>query len=214
MYILKQTLKNPFKPHSKGNFWSVDLKAVPRELLLCQNTQVSRGAEHRFAKDVAKVFDLTTGLIICPVPASCLLPDGKIMRNPGVVIDQLLREPNMFDTQSVGEDKPLYFLHDVFETEDNVPFDITLHGSNMPQSSVQDSLPSMVLDQERNNGSKRKRANSAVKRIPRVGSEIKVENCIQQQQPQFGLQQPLQLSNTVIQHLRQQALFLQQANSL
>ena len=133
------------------------------------------------------------------------------MRNPGVVIDQLLREPNMFDTQSVGEDKPLYFLHDVFETEDNIPFDIPLQG--ISQSSVQDSLPSMVLEHEKNNGNKRKRANSNVKRIPRVSSEIKIEGGLQHQQ-QFGLQQPLQLSNTVIQHLRQQALFLQQANSL
>merc|ERR1719322_2360993 len=91
-----KTLKNPFKPHSKGNYWSVDIQAIPHELLLCQNTQVSRGAGHRYCKDISKVFNLETGLILTFVPSSLLTENGNLIQDPSLVIDKLLREQNEF----------------------------------------------------------------------------------------------------------------------
>lgn len=46
-------LKDPGKPHGKGNFWAVDLNRIPLELLKRQNTAVSRQDETIFAQDLA-----------------------------------------------------------------------------------------------------------------------------------------------------------------
>uniref|UniRef100_A0A8U8CEA3 Uncharacterized protein n=1 Tax=Geospiza parvula TaxID=87175 RepID=A0A8U8CEA3_GEOPR len=39
-----QVLKDPSKPHSKGNFWTVDVSRIPPAALRLQNTAVARGA--------------------------------------------------------------------------------------------------------------------------------------------------------------------------
>jgi len=116
-----KTLKNPFKPHSKGNYWSVDIQAIPHELLLCQNTQVSRGAGHRYCKDISKVFNLETGLILTFVPSSLLTENGNLIQDPSLVIDKLLREQNLFDNTS--DKKTTFHLHQVFSAETTTAID-------------------------------------------------------------------------------------------
>lgn len=48
-----KVLKDPGKPHGKGNYWAVELSRVPLELLRRQNTAVSRQDETIFAQDLA-----------------------------------------------------------------------------------------------------------------------------------------------------------------
>nr|XP_054509740.1 forkhead box protein H1 [Agelaius phoeniceus] len=46
-----KVLKDPSKPHSKGNFWTVDVARIPPAALRLQNTPVARGSA--FAPDLA-----------------------------------------------------------------------------------------------------------------------------------------------------------------
>ncbi|XP_069478452.1 forkhead box protein H1-like [Ambystoma mexicanum] len=49
----QKVLKDPAKPQSKGNFWSVDVNRIPLELLKLQNTPASRKEDAAFAHDLA-----------------------------------------------------------------------------------------------------------------------------------------------------------------
>uniref|UniRef100_UPI000B4CB76B forkhead box protein H1 n=1 Tax=Lonchura striata TaxID=40157 RepID=UPI000B4CB76B len=49
----KKVLKDPSKPHSKGNFWTVDVARIPPAALRLQNTAVARGATGAFVPDLA-----------------------------------------------------------------------------------------------------------------------------------------------------------------
>ncbi|KAH0617334.1 hypothetical protein JD844_015386, partial [Phrynosoma platyrhinos] len=48
-----QVLKDPTKPKAKGNFWTVDVKLIPREALRLQNTPISRQESRVFPIDLA-----------------------------------------------------------------------------------------------------------------------------------------------------------------
>ncbi|CAK8673381.1 unnamed protein product [Clavelina lepadiformis] len=66
----KKVLPDPSRPHSKGNYWTVDLNLIPPEKLKRQNTSVSRNVApgYSYAKDLTSIFDLETGQL--KVPAS------------------------------------------------------------------------------------------------------------------------------------------------
>lgn len=49
----QKVLKDPGKPQSKGNFWTVDVSRIPLELLKLQNTATSRKDAAVFARDLA-----------------------------------------------------------------------------------------------------------------------------------------------------------------
>uniref|UniRef100_A0A8C5EKQ8 Fork-head domain-containing protein n=1 Tax=Gouania willdenowi TaxID=441366 RepID=A0A8C5EKQ8_GOUWI len=70
-----KVLKDPAKPHGKGNFWAVELGRVPLELLKRQNTAVSRQDETVFAQDLApyimKDYKPEPESLPDPVQASC-----------------------------------------------------------------------------------------------------------------------------------------------
>ena len=89
--------------------------------MLCQNTQVSRGAGHRYCKDISKVFNLETGLILTFVPSSLLTENGNLIQDPSLVIDKLLREQNLFDNTS--DKKTTFHLHQVFSAETTTAID-------------------------------------------------------------------------------------------
>ena len=66
----KQVLRDPNRPQSKGNFWTVDIDKIPAEQFRRQNTKVSRAVPPGFgyALDLRDIFDITTGRIkIAPV---------------------------------------------------------------------------------------------------------------------------------------------------
>ncbi|XP_066426134.1 forkhead box protein H1, partial [Molothrus aeneus] len=72
-------LKDPSKPHSKGNFWTVDVARIPPAALRLQNTPVARGAA--FAPDLAPFV-----LRGCPYPALPAPPNSPFS------IEALLRQ--------------------------------------------------------------------------------------------------------------------------
>uniref|UniRef100_H2ZDW9 Fork-head domain-containing protein n=1 Tax=Ciona savignyi TaxID=51511 RepID=H2ZDW9_CIOSA len=59
----KKVLPDPSRPHSKGNFWTVDISLIPTEKLKRQNTSVSRNVAPGFtyAKHLTDIFDLESG---------------------------------------------------------------------------------------------------------------------------------------------------------
>lgn len=66
----KQVLRDPSRPQSKGNFWTVDINKIPAEQFRRQNTKVSRAVPpgYGYALDLRDIFDVYTGQIkIAPV---------------------------------------------------------------------------------------------------------------------------------------------------
>ncbi|XP_078489045.1 transcription factor protein [Ciona intestinalis] len=59
----KKVLPDPSRPHSKGNYWTVDIGSIPPEKLKRQNTSVSRNVAPGFtyAKHLTDIFDLESG---------------------------------------------------------------------------------------------------------------------------------------------------------
>ncbi|XP_059704362.1 forkhead box protein H1 [Haemorhous mexicanus] len=81
-----KVLKDPSKPHSKGNFWTVDVSRIPPAALKLQNTAVARGggAATPFVPDLSPFV-----LSGCPYPPS---PPPAAPPNSNFSIDSLLRE--------------------------------------------------------------------------------------------------------------------------
>ena len=50
--IILKTLKNPSRPQSKGNLWSVEVRHIQKEHLQLQNVDVSRDAEQKYVNIV------------------------------------------------------------------------------------------------------------------------------------------------------------------
>lgn len=50
---VSQVLKDPGKPQSKGNYWSVDVTRIPLDAMKLQNTMMARGGAASFAHDLA-----------------------------------------------------------------------------------------------------------------------------------------------------------------
>ena len=66
----KQVLRDPNRPQSKGNFWTVNINKIPAEQFRRQNTKVSRAVPpgYGYALDLRDIFDIYTGMIkIAPV---------------------------------------------------------------------------------------------------------------------------------------------------
>ena len=60
-----QILRDPNRPQSKGNFWSVDITKIPAEQFRRQNTKVSRAVPPGFgyALDLRDIFDIHSGQV-------------------------------------------------------------------------------------------------------------------------------------------------------
>nr|CAB3246903.1 FoxH-a [Phallusia mammillata] len=59
----KKVLSDPYRPQSKGNYWTVDVNEIPAEKLKRQNTSVSRNVApgYAYARDLNDIFDMSTG---------------------------------------------------------------------------------------------------------------------------------------------------------
>lgn len=126
-----KVLKNPFRPTAKGNYWTINLSSIPHELLLRQNTLVSRYAQdsgYRYRKDLSEVFDLSTGEIKVKIP--CHLINQNAIRNrrsplvddPAAVMEAILLEETDDDnnSQNIQYDETTRFtLQDLFSQDEN-----------------------------------------------------------------------------------------------
>ncbi|XP_076817642.1 uncharacterized protein LOC143463139 isoform X1 [Clavelina lepadiformis] len=129
-----KVLKNPYRPTAKGNYWTVNITAIPHELLLRQNTLVSRFAQDsgfRFRKDLTEIFDLSTGQVKIDMPRRMLSGTGLI-DDPATVMEALLLEQKK-DDEPVCPIPALtgkvYSLLDIF-VQDDVHDDVALRMSN------------------------------------------------------------------------------------
>lgn len=108
-----KVLKNPYRPTAKGNFWTVNLNSIPHELLLRQNTLVSRYAQdsgYRYRKDLTEVFNLRTGALKVPVPRHLLKnaehPEMSMLcDDPAAVMEAILLEETDEDEMNNYNDK-------------------------------------------------------------------------------------------------------------
>lgn len=130
-------LKNPYRPTAKGNFWTVNLNSIPHELLLRQNTLVSRYAQdsgYRYRKDLTEVFNLRTGALKVSVPRH-LLKNAEQPRlsmlcdDPAAVMESILLEETEEDdihdaSDKISPDQRQFTLEDLFaqshETDDEL----------------------------------------------------------------------------------------------
>ncbi|KAG8429828.1 hypothetical protein GDO86_019095 [Hymenochirus boettgeri] len=48
-----KVLKDPGKPHAKGNFWTVDVSRIPLDAMKLQNTVMTRGGSDLFVQDLS-----------------------------------------------------------------------------------------------------------------------------------------------------------------
>nr|XP_039266721.1 uncharacterized protein LOC120342102 [Styela clava] len=74
----KKVLPDPSRPHSKGNYWTVDIAKIPPDKLKRQNTAVSRNVAPGFsyARDLNDIFDLETGQLRASAKHVTSLQDG------------------------------------------------------------------------------------------------------------------------------------------
>lgn len=139
-----KVLKNPYRPTAKGNFWTVNLNSIPHELLLRQNTLVSRYAQDsgfRFRKDLTEVFDLRTGALKVPVPRHLLKdeddPEASMLSDdPAAVMEAILLEGTGDDDlndfkEKISPDVRQFTLEDLFhQCEDNEDDSLLQNGRN------------------------------------------------------------------------------------
>nr|XP_039264726.1 uncharacterized protein LOC120340517 [Styela clava] len=127
-----KVLKNPYRPTAKGNFWTVNLSSIPHELLLRQNTLVSRYAQdsgYRYRKDLSEVFDLRTGALKVSVPRHLLRESGDsnmsaLSEDPAAVMEAILLEETSEDESNDYKDKispevRQFTLEDLFNQQED-----------------------------------------------------------------------------------------------
>uniref|UniRef100_H2ZI64 Fork-head domain-containing protein n=1 Tax=Ciona savignyi TaxID=51511 RepID=H2ZI64_CIOSA len=129
-----KVLKNPYRPTAKGNYWTVNITAIPHELLLRQNTLVSRYAQDsgfRYRKDLSEVFDLISGRVKTSIPRH-LFNSGKLISDPAVVMEALLLEEKSDDESPTTNnyDVTTYSLEDMFNQDDFLEEDMLRQHQN------------------------------------------------------------------------------------
>ncbi|XP_009861630.3 uncharacterized protein LOC100179778 [Ciona intestinalis] len=134
-----KVLKNPYRPTAKGNYWTVNITAIPHELLLRQNTLVSRYAQDsgfRYRKDLAEVFDLVTGRVKTGIP-SHLFNGVKLVEDPAAVMEALLLEEKSDDEGSIPirSNHGVYSLEDMFNQDDFIEEDLLRQHQNHGNSN-------------------------------------------------------------------------------
>nr|CAB3263361.1 uncharacterized protein LOC778613 [Phallusia mammillata] len=117
-----KVLKNPYRPTAKGNYWTVNVTAIPHELLLRQNTLVSRYAQDsgfRYRKDLTEVFDLVNGNLKVGIP-HYLFDGTDLVDDPASVMEALLLEEKTDDDSShpLPLNSRVYSLEDMFNQDD------------------------------------------------------------------------------------------------
>lgn len=99
----------------------MNVSAIPHELLLRQNTLVSRHAHDtgfRYIKDLNNVFDLTSGQVKIRMPAHLVIA-GRLIEDPAAVMEALLLEDKFEEGyEKLSGDKRVFSLEHMFYKDD------------------------------------------------------------------------------------------------